>query len=533
VDQHRSRLDQIPHPSGAHRWSTALLGLPAMVAVAVLVMWPTLTLLGRGSFGALGEVLGSPRLRSVIWFTMTQAAVSTIATVAIGLCLVEALALRATGAGALRAVLMAPFALPSVVVGSAVSALITSSGVDRTDEVTWIGITVANVVFNLSVIVRMVGDRRGQLDDRLLAAASTLGVNTVQRWRLVIWPHLQPATVSAAALVFAFCASSYGVVATVGSGAHSIIEIEVLRQLNDRLRLDRAGALVIIQLIMMAAVLLIAYRHGASDHQGQRHGQWVARLSMRWSLVAWLTAAVIIAVPMGALVVKSLRRNGGWGIEAYLALSRDLPGVGATGIEVALRSLSYAAAATVLTLIVAVPAGLAMARGGRAARVVAIATAVPIAVSAVVIGVGMLVRFDSDWGNLRSRWIAIPLAHAMAALPVVARLVATARARIDHRQFAAAAMLGASPWQQARWVTAPLLRQTVVAAGSFSAAVSLGDFGAASVLARSGTPPIPVAIARLLGRQGTAPFATAMALGVVLAVACGALGSLEARRGSS
>jgi thiamine transport system permease protein len=531
MDRHRSSIERPAKSASPLPTSSWWLAAPALVAVIAVVVWPTVTVLGRGSFSELWPVLASSRFRSIIAFTVAQALLSAAATVVIGVCFVEALARRCTGSRWLRGLLLAPFALPSVVVGSAVGALSDGAGLGRSATVGWITIVTAHVLFNVSVVVRVVGDRRASLDDRLLAAAATLGCNAVTRWRLVTWPHVRSAVANSAALVALFCLSSYGVVIVLGASGQRTIEIEVVRQVNDRLRLDRAGALVLVQLAIMVVVLMLASRLSRSDHSGSARIWWLGQLSRRWSLAAWLGALTLIAGPLVALGLRSMRING-WTARAYVNLASDLPGVGFTGIEVLWRSASVAVVAALIALALAVPAGLVIAGGGPAAKAVSIACVAPIVISTVVIGVGILVRFDSSMANLRSRWIAIPMTHALAALPVAARLVATARRRIDDRYLAAAATLGASPWQRARWVLTPLLSGTVVAAGSFAAAVSLGDFGAASVLARSGTPPLPVAIGRLLGRPGAEPYATAAALGCLLAVLCGALGALEARRES-
>ncbi|CAB4879134.1 unannotated protein [freshwater metagenome] len=56
----------------------------------------------------------------------------------------------------------------------------------------------------------------------------------------------------------------------------------------------------------------------------------------------------------------------------------------------------------------------------------------------------------------------------------------------------------------------------MLAAGGLAAAVSLGEFGAASFLARAGTPTVPIQIVRLLGRPGAQSYGAAASLAVVL-----------------
>ena len=58
----------------------------------------------------------------------------------------------------------------------------------------------------------------------------------------------------------------------------------------------------------------------------------------------------------------------------------------------------------------------------------------------------------------------------------------------------------------------------MIAAGGLACAVSLGEFGAASFLARADGPTVPLVIARLLGRPGEASFGVAAAMAVVLVV---------------
>jgi thiamine transport system permease protein len=58
----------------------------------------------------------------------------------------------------------------------------------------------------------------------------------------------------------------------------------------------------------------------------------------------------------------------------------------------------------------------------------------------------------------------------------------------------------------------------MAAAGGLAAAVSLGEFGAATLLSRADSPTVPVQIERLLSKPGESAFATAGVLSVILIV---------------
>jgi thiamine transport system permease protein len=132
--------------------------------------------------------------------------------------------------------------------------------------------------------------------------------------------------------------------------------------------------------------------------------------------------------------------------------------------------------------------------------------------SAVTLGLGFILSFNR---LLASPWL-VPLAHTLIALPFVIRTLQPAMASIPDRLRQAAASLGASPlrvWQTVDW---PILSRAVLAASTFAFTVSLGEFGAASLLTRPDYPTLPVAIARFLSQPGGLNYGQAMAMSTIL-----------------
>ena len=69
-----------------------------------------------------------------------------------------------------------------------------------------------------------------------------------------------------------------------------------------------------------------------------------------------------------------------------------------------------------------------------------------------------------------------------------------------------------------RTIDLPLVRPALLVGAAFAFAISMGEFGATSFVARPATPTIPVAIFRYLGQPGAVPFGAAIALSVVLMI---------------
>ena len=142
----------------------------------------------------------------------------------------------------------------------------------------------------------------------------------------------------------------------------------------------------------------------------------------------------------------------------------------------------------------------------------------PLGVSAVTIGFGFLITLDQPPLDLRSSPLLVPIAQAMVALPLVVRTLVPVLRSIDPRQRQAAATLGAPPWRALLVVDLPVAWRPALAAAGFAFAVSLGEFGATSFLARSDRPTLPVVIYQLISRPGAENFGMALAASVVLGV---------------
>jgi len=195
-----------------------------MVFFAIFFAYPIASILNRG-LGRKGrhnllDLVTDGQLRTVLWFTLWQAALSTVLTLAVGLPAARALArYRFTGKALVRALVVVPFALPTVVIGTAINALIDRFGLDdgplRLYHTTW-AILLAHVIFNVAVIVRVVGGYWALLDQRVDESAQMLGAS---RWRVFVeidLPRLRPAITAACAIVFLFCFTSFGVILLLG-----------------------------------------------------------------------------------------------------------------------------------------------------------------------------------------------------------------------------------------------------------------------------------------------------------------------------
>lgn len=537
----RGRRAHGPRPTTAQRLGWALAVVAPLAFLGVFFAWPAASLVLRGlapqgelDLGGFGEMLSRPRTWRIIRQTLVQATAATVVCVVLGVPGALVLYRRGfAGRNLLRALVTVPFVLPSVVVGVAFHALVTTGGplaalhLDGTTT----AVVAAMVFFNYGLVVRLVGTMWSRLDPRAVEAARVLGASPWRAWLTVTLPSLAPAIASAASMTFLFCATAYGVVLVLGGVGVGTIETEIYVLTTKYLDLRAAAVLSVLQLVVIALALRVAERarRASQAHLALRLDVPAKPLRRQdlpaLALVLTVVAGLLVA-PMGVLLVRSLRRSGQWTLANYADLGR--PGASSSLLvtvwEAAINSLQVAVASAVISLLVGGAVALVGSRRPRSrwlAHGVSLLDAafmLPLGVSAVTVGFGFLITLTRPPLALTRSWWILPLAQAVVSVPMVVRTLLPALRAIDPRQREAAAVLGAGPGRVLATVDGPhLLRASGLAAG-FALAISLGEFGATSFLVRPQTQTLPVVLYRLIGAPGPQNQGMGLAAGVVLAV---------------
>lgn len=511
-------------------WRALACGVP-LAFLGFFFLYPLAAIVDRGLRTGGGDaaldVLTDPLTREVVWFTVWQALASTALTLA--LALPAALVVgrfRFPGRGLVRALVLVPFVLPTVVV-----ALAFLGALPPRLERGWAPILIAHAFFNVAVVVRVVGTFWASLDPRVSEAASTLGAGPWRRAREVTLPLLAPALAAASAITFLFSFTSFGVVLILGGPRYATIEAEIYNQAVRLYDLRAAAVLSLVQLAFVALVIWVTTRlEGRLAVAGQLRAERDVlrrpRTPEEKALVAGSVGGLMLflGVPILVLVERSLAVGGGHGFGAYRALGDETSALLVAPWEAIVNSVVYAAAATAIALVVGGLAAFAVSgygRPGRGTRLLDGLLMLPLGASAVMVGLGFVIAFDTAPLDFRAEPWIVPVVQALVAIPFVVRIVTPTLRAIDEHQREAAALLGASPRRVRREIDLPIVSRALAVAAGFAFAISLGEFGATVFLARPDRPTLPVAIFRFLGRPGELNAAQAYALAVVLMVVTG------------
>jgi len=317
------------------------------------------------------------------------------------------------------------------------------------------------------------------------------------------------------------------VIRIVAAPGTRTIEVEVWRNATQLGRVGQAAVLAVIQLAVLAGAVTWASRlqrrHtralAIDDTPHRRAPRPGHERRLVWIVVT--ATAVVTIMPLGALLVRSLSTPAGWSTTAWTELGsvEVRPGIslGVDPVDAIANSVTTAFWAALIAVSVGAVASLAIASSGRLGRLLDTGSMLPIATSAVTIGFGMLITFDTDPVDWRGSTWLVPIGQALVAVPFVVRNCVGVLRSVDPALSDAAMTLGASPTRAWRHVVVPFLWRPLASGAALAAAISLGEFGATSFLSRSGGETMPIVIDQLLGRTGSVLQAQGYVLATLLA----------------
>ena len=361
--------------------------------LVVFFIWPVAHMLVRFvRWGDVVRVVTDPSLRGVAWFTLWQAVVSTVLTLVIGLPVTWAVSRWAVpGSRLVHGLVTAPFLMPAVVVATGVAAVIPGRGIPA---ILW-----AHTVFNVAVVLHLVGPRWRMVGQSMEDAAADLGAGPWRAFVEVTWPQIRGAVTNAASVVFAFCFSSFAVVSILGGATIRTLETEVFTQAVRLGDVRTATSLAVVQTTAVVITLWLGRRAAHGEDGSVLELSPPRSLASRRRFVAlpavtaW-AGTLVVVTPLGAVALRSVRTAGGWGISGWRALfDGSLERAGVDMPRVLLTSAKFAVSTAVLATVLAL---LTTRRTGvsPAERV----SFAPLVVSAVTLGLGLIVTFDrASW----------------------------------------------------------------------------------------------------------------------------------------
>ncbi|MCU4972194.1 iron ABC transporter permease [Halobacteria archaeon AArc-m2/3/4] len=503
---------------------------------------------------------GFPSFRMGLFgFTAYQAALSTVASLALGLPAAYILAnYEFRGRRTIRSLTILPFVLPGIMVAVGFYAMFGQAGTLNTIlGVVGLGpfrfiernplaiVIVAHAFYNAPLIARITVAAWESVDVRALETARSLGASPRRAFADVVVPQLLPAITTGALLTFIFTFMTFPIVLALGGLQLATVEVWVYARIQ-RLDFAEAATLAILETIVSLALTYAYLRYESAQAGMSRAATPPPRERLfpdlrtvleprRLAIVGYGVVALVVFVgPMASMVIGSVTDGSGFTLRHYEFLVQR-QAEGATYQTLPWPAIRNSLLFGVATLFVAMPMGVVISvlttrsgrgrdQSGRWATVIDTLAMLPLAVSGIVFGIGLLrglvfgIPLVGGWRLQVTGVVAIVAAHAVAAYPFVTRNVSPLLADLDPSLVESARSLGASRYRALLDVELPLVASGIVAGAAFAFAISIGEFSSTVILASGGdTYTMPVAVERYLGRRN----GPAIAMGTVLLVITG------------
>ena len=483
---------------------------------------------GRDPWTALLAELANPLTLSLIRFTLWQAALSTLLSVALAIPLARALARRDfRGRGALIRLSSVSLVIPSMVAALGMVAvhgrsgwvndLRSALGLARVDYLYGLtGILLAHVFFNLPLATRIFLNELLTLPQAGWRQAALCGMRPRHIFRRIEWPLLRGLIPGAAGMIFLLCFTSFAVVLTLGGGPQSAtLEVAVYQAVRFDFDLSKAVALSLIQLVLCGALAAGFFALGMGARFPLRAGDapGVARpdagvFGARFIDAVVITAAAVFLLSPLAAAVARAAAPGGWVLLADAEFWRALKWTVLIALSAGALACLFALALADLTVTLrARPSrwrGLAL--GTEMVSVLSL-LAPPIA-----LGAGLFLLFRRFTDALSLGPVLVVGLNALLALAFAVRILTPALQAQRRRADALCAGLGVRGWNKWRWILWPGMRAPLAYALAVATTLAAGDMGVIALFGTEQLSTLPLLIYRLLGAYRVEQAAVAAAL---------------------
>ncbi|MDF1540846.1 MAG: iron ABC transporter permease, partial [Candidatus Thorarchaeota archaeon] len=520
----------------------AILSIP-FILLTLFLIYPVLAVLFQGLTVGPGstffEVVNSIVTQRIVSFTLTQALLSTIIAMLIGLPGAFVLAkIQFKGKSILRSFLIVPFVLPPIVVVVGFLQMFGSGGLldvffmailgtkqSVLDLATgYVGIVLAHAFYNIPLFLLIVSAALERLNPEIEEVAEILGASSAQKLRRIVIPHIRSSIVAASVLTFLFCFMSFPIVLALGEGSFITMEVQIWNAFRF-FDYGEASSLALLQILITLILAYTYLRIGASQDSVAGSTSYIKThnfsnlsLDKKGLTLTYLGILLFLSIgPMAAIVRAAFYNPITDEITLQGFFNLVDPGLDG-GLFSFVNSIFYASLATIFSLVL----GTILAYTNRSRvrslpMLKSIITLLPLGVSAITIAYGLMLTIAVPLGLSTNPWFLIVIAQTLIGIPFSARAIEIAHSKIDPAIIEQAESLGASKLQRLFFVELPLLTPGLIVGAVFSFAMAIGEMSATIFLATPETSTLAITIYRDLAIR---KFVEAGAAALVLVAFC-------------
>lgn len=490
------------------------------------------------SFYFLFDVLSHPLNQYFLYWDIQQALVTTFFCLLLGLPGSYILAhYKFPMRSVLRNLLTVPFILPPIVVligfisafgrGSWVNQVWSSlTGTILIDIYnSYEGIILAHVFYNIPVIIRLAEIGWKSIDPETITVARSLNASKLRIFWKIQLPQLFPVLAAASLLVFIYAFNSFAIVLVLGGVSYQTLEVRIYSLAIKSFELNSAAALTLVQIFINILVIII-YLYFSSKYEiptmKSSYETEKPLISSPRSLKSYMTLifsvgyflliGMICLLPIVGVLTSSVFLSGDiFSLSNYERLFSQNIGeyIGLPPQDMVANTLFFGIMVMILASFLAILLNYGLNyettyKGTPKLTLLqslsGVIVILPLTISSISLAFSLFSLYRSSliYENVA---LVIVIAQTLVAFPFANRIIAATRATIDPTIINVARSLGASRFRAFIKIELPLLLPGIIMAGLFSFAISIGEFGATTFLAKANFATIPVGIYRLINTR--------------------------------
>jgi thiamine transport system permease protein len=451
----------------------------------------------------------------VLYFTVKQAFLSTLISIALGLPLALALNRREFfGKRLLLNICAIPQSLPAIVAVLGLVSIYGQSGVigGLFNVYGLIGILMVHVFFNMPLAARFFINDLQAIPSEHYRLAAQLSFTDRTVFRLIEWPAISGTLPRVAALIFLLCAASFVVVLTLGGPTSTTLEVAIYQSLRFDFDLNRAIALSALQILLsiifasLAGKMALQTLHSPPVSKTKRPFLVRGKLSLATDSTAVALALIILLPPICALVAYGITN---------LTMSSNL--VLGTATSFFIGSFS-----SLLTTAIAWPLARA---NSQTSRLVSLAG---IIIPPAVLATGWFIALKNLPASMPLTLTTIIALNSLMALPFAVTILSDAFLKLGQTHEKLCAQLEINHWNKFWLIDLPLLRKATTQSFLMCFTLSLGDLTAVTLLGNQGLITLPSLLHQQMGNYRSAE---ANGTALILAILCFCVAVFAQRQG--
>lgn len=512
-------------------WFSAL----ALAILAVFLLYPLLNVL-TGSIGSGGRngwvaLAGDPKYFAAILNTIVLGVAVTLTTTLIGVPLAYFTArFDFPGKGIVAVLPLITLVIPEVIAAQTwlmmlgnngfITRWLGGHGIDMPSFYGWPGlITVMTFTYYTYIYIGTLAAIRG-FDVQLEEAAQSLGTSPARSRLNVMLPVVLPSVLASALLVFTLVVGNFATATILGS------RVPLLSVLTYQAAVAEGGSDPVMQstlaTVSIALVMIVLFvqrwivsrgRHEVTQGRGAR----AERLRGLPGLVIGLSAGLLVIVsllPLGSIVIGAftvsrgpVMRWGEWTTAHVERLVKIAP-------DPVINTLIYSAVATAIGITFsAIVSYLIVKKRNILTPALDYLTALPLALSGTIIGIGLIMSFNTGFLPITGTASIIVLAYIVRRLPFGIRNASSTLYNIPNSIEEASISLGVPPVATFFKVVLPLMLPAVAAAAVLTWTTTVAELSASIIVYSGGRETMPIQIYKLIDSN---LMAQASAYGLVL-----------------